>query len=192
MRYKYFFLLIFHLSHNNLCSHASPRLIQNEETDFTSAELDIIEDLASDNAQKKNYILLGSTSNISCFNFTCEKYSSEDLGVHLFARGERIYYRRYDDDDSYYPQLNSLKIKNAGSSGDDVVVTKFWKFTAEEGKVLNEVRTYNMKCFLVVFVEDEDNFFKLKNHILSTELFNIYVIKKSLNPQVYLSYEVCA
>ena len=81
---------------------------------------------------------------------------------------------------------------NAGSSDRNVIILKLERFSADDIKNLKKIRGYNMKSFLVLFPANDEIFFKLKTYIIKTGLFNVYVIKKSANPQVYLLYEVCA
>ena len=165
--------------------------LHNERREFSNVEWELVEDLASGNGQDINFIFFGSALEIGCFNFTCEKYSLTNLEVHVSARSERIYYKNYLDDD-FRPYLHRFKIIKAGSSDRNVIILKLKSFALDEIKHLQQIRKYNMKSFLVVFAANDETFIKLKNHILTSGLFNIYLIKKSSNPQVYLLYEVCA
>ena len=165
---------------------------ENENTVFTNAEYELIKDLISGNEQGRNYIFLGSTPDINCSNFTCEKYSMVNLAVLLSARAERIYSKTHIYD-RFYTDFHERVIKNAGSSESNIIIWKQASLSSNEDvEILDYIRSYNMKSYLVVFAGNDEIFSKLKDHILSSELFNIYVIKEFSNNQVQLIYEVCA
>ena len=190
MRYKYLFLLIFLLVTGNFYSFPVGHSVKHENSEFSRVEIELIEDLVSGNEQERNFIFFGYKLDFSCFNFTCEKYSLAKLGVHLSIRGERFYYKK--NVDSYYPGLHNLRIENAGSSDRNIIILKFQTFSVIDMMHLDQIRAYNMKSFFVVFAEDGETFSNLQSYILKTKLFNIYMIRRSSNMQVYLTYEVCA
>ena len=51
---------------------------------------------------------------------------------------------------------------------------------------------YDAKSWLILLINDEDTFMKVTSHVITREIFNIYLIKRSANPEIYLIYDVCA
>ena len=90
----------------------------------------------------------------SCLDYSCEIYDLNDVEDHLIKRG-RVLDIDIDDELDPYPFLQEFRIKNAGSREDDVVILKLDKFSLEEMKILDVVRQYNAKCYIMMFVNDE-------------------------------------
>ena len=193
MKYRFVYVKFFLLTIQSLCLFpglSSSALPAHEKAEFSRMEIELIEDLALGNENKRNFIFFGYKLDFACSSFTCEKYSITNLGLHLSIRGERIYNKKNIDD--HYAYLHNSRVKNAGSSHRNIIILKFLSFSDEDIIVLDQIRAYNMKSFFVVFAEDDETFSNLRSHILKSELFNIYVIRRSSNSQVYLAYEVCA
>ena len=191
MRQKNLFLIILSLSHQTLGFGGLARPEENDKTAFTNAEHTLIKDLISGSEQERNFIFIGSNMDIDCSNFTCEKYALVNLDFHLSVRGERIYSKNHIYD-RYYTDFHERLIKNVGSSQRNIIIFKLASSSNEDVATLNQIRAYNMKSFLVVFAANAEIFLKLKHYILTSDLFNIYVIKEFPDNHVQLVYEVCA
>ena len=163
---------------------------QHSNTQHENVQLQMVEDLISTTNQNKNFILIINNLNYDCSTFMCEKYSVDNLRINLHNRGEVYYYKKKVDD--LFLEQEELRIRNAGSSQSDVILLKLESFTNKQIKLLDEIRMYNMKSFLIVIVDKDDVFIDLKNHILTSVIYNIYVIKKSSKSEVYLVFELCA
>ena len=154
-----------------------------------NAERELLDNIISDSEPFRNFIFFGFTLNFACRRRTCEKYLATDVNTNLKARG-KVHYVEPEVD--IHPELEHLKIRNAGSSEYNVIILKFWSLTAENINDLEVVRKFNMKSYLIVFVGNDQIYSELRNHILTSELFNIYVVKASTNPNLYFIYELCA
>ena len=97
-----------------------------------------------------------------------------------------------DDEYNPFPFLQEFRIKNSDSNEDDVFILKLNKFSPEEIRILDVVTEYDQKCYMILIVDDDQTFKDLERHILDTSMFNVYLVKKSTNPQIYLIYKVCA
>ena len=143
--------------------------------------------------QKREHYKLIFLSNMetSCLDYSCKIYDLNDVEDHLIKRG-RVLDKDIDDELDPYPFLQEFRIKNAGSREDDVVILKLDKFSLEEMKILDVVRQCNAKCYIMMFVNDEEVLTNLKQYILKTPMFNVYLAGKSTNAPIYLIYRICA
>ena len=159
--------------------------------DFTNSEQKMIKGMLTDSEAKMNAIFLTSWMNTPCPTYTCERYSPVGLEDRLRRRGYLLD-RDGDDATDPYPTLKEFRIKNAGSREQDVFILKFTKFDLEEMMILYSCREFNKKSFIIIFVEEENIFMQLKHMILAYDTFNVYLINKSRDAQVYRAYDVCA
>ena len=183
---KFFTVLIISLNESFLISAVTP--------DITKEELELMKNIFEDADPDKTAVFISDAANITCTNYACEKYSSFQLEDVLYKKGLSKLpdqFGFYDQDDPY-PYLMDTRIKNAGSNGADVFILKFKIFSRKEVQLLDIIRAYNQKSYIMVIVDNEECFRQLKKHILDADILNIYVIKKTADPQVYLIYDVCA
>ena len=176
------------------CFLNSSATLKIDTGEFTKIEEESIEHLLIHSEPKKNSIIIGSNMNLKCTEFPCEKYSVTDIEKILIHRGERLINTTREVSEALdpFPYLKDLRVKNAGINEHDVAILKFEKFNQEEMKILNIIREYNQKCFLVIFSDTEECFWNLKNYILGENFFDIYILKRVRGSQVYLVYDICA
>ena len=173
------------------CSLNLTKVLEVKTNDFTKSEQEMIGDMFRGSKSKMNAIFLTLNMNSPCSTYSCERYSPIGLEDHLRRRGHLLDMDR-DDAMDPYPTLEEFRIKNAGSREQDVFILKFTKFDIEEMMMLYSCREFDRKSFIVIFVENEEVFRNLKNMILAYGTFNVYLIKKSADPQLYRAYEMCA
>ena len=85
-----------------------------------------------------------------------------------------------------------MDIINAGSSREDVALTKFSHFTEVEKMILITIRKYNSKCSIVVITDNDSTFHEAKRYVLTTQMFNVYIMRKDIDEESYTMHEVCA
>ena len=94
--------------------------------------------------------------------------------------------------DGEFLELGYLKVENAGNNAHNVFILKLNSSSPDAFNILDEIRQYNKKSFLLVFIDNENVFLQLKNRILAPYIFNIYLVNQSFKSKVYFIYEVCA
>ena len=154
--------------------------IQTTDELGTKKEKEFINDLMVPHRSFRNYILIGMDLNIPCIQVTCEKYSISNFQKVFNRKGALL-----NKDDNTDIQRN----KNAASSGSNVLIIKFSKFTQFVKKFLTMVRDCNMKSYIVVII-DKESIEQLADFILENEMFNIFIVKKGTDS--YLMDEICA
>ena len=185
-----FFSALFLWIYSADCSKNLTQILNNDElVDFGN---EFIKDLISASDPNQNFIFIGTEFSYDCKEFPCEKYNLENINQSLQSRGRLYKQTTTIDENKNHPELEFLKIMNSGSSGNDVIICKFPEVTEETLNTLEYIRRYNMKSYIMILVDNEDGFLVLKNYILKSELYNIYLALGSANMQVYLIYEVCA
>ena len=187
MKHCFIYLLGFVVCH---CYLNSTRTIKSDENDLTNLELEMIKDMFQYPGGIKNLIILTSNWEIVCPAHTCEIYARYDIVDRLYDRG-RLYDPDIDDILDPHPLLEKFRIKNAASRENDVFILKLVRLHPEDINLLNVIREYNKKSFMVIFV-DEEIFTNVKKHILEIKLFNTYLVKKASALQMYFVYEFCA
>ena len=148
-------------------------------------EPDIVEHLIIDGF---HYILLDVGKTSPCTYSTCERYDLMNIKKNLIDRGKLLYdHHTYK---SIKPDPPMQLVKYAGSRENSVFIMQV--STEAEFDLINLVRNFNMKGYIVVIIEEESIFPVLKEWILKQQLFNIYILRKSTFYSLYFMYEVCA
>ena len=148
----------------------------------------ILQDLV---IQGHNYIIIGSETSSACTNATCERYSLPNLRQRLTVRGDKRYHDNFKTVNSH-TLPSAERIKNAGSSYDDVYIADIRSSMKNQVDTIRLMRELNMHSYILMLVHLEDDFGGLKKFILKEEIFNIYLFTESRNPEVYFLYENCA
>ena len=177
------------------CSSSLNLIPQSEANGFNELDIEMVKELLTFSDPKKNPIFIISRVNVplACSGYGCEIYDLESLENHLIRRGQ-LHDPDFADPDEPYPSLEEIRVKNAGSRENDVFILKLTNFSPKEIKALNVIKEYNQKSYMIIFVEEKELFNKLKNQISSihNHIFNIYLMKRVVDSEVYLVYEMCA
>ena len=161
--------------------NSAPTIAHGED----QIETNLVEDLLTEN---NHHLILEYGLNVACSNYTCEKYSLSNLEEKFNERGAISDYST-----TWLHQLPEFRRRNSGSDNRNVIIWSVSVFTQTEADLLELIRTFSMKGFIVVIAKNEDSFFNLKRYVLKEELFNIYLLKPdSNNPSIYFMYEICA
>ena len=168
-------------------------------TKSNSQQLDYIflsDLISSSHATPYNYIFYDVGLEIQCWSNACEKYGGttnvwEERGSSLFSH-HMSSFDSYDRQHGYMQE----KIMNIGSSRRDVSIIRFSTTSPSEKKesqlVLTEARKYNMKSYIMILTRNEEEFEESKDFILSQKMYNIFIVRRSKEPDTLVVYQVCA
>ena len=144
------------------------------------SEKKIIKEIIESTGPSKNLIIIESNLDITCSNFTCEKYSEK--GIQIKINGKNT--------EKHLQQISSLK--NGVLDRNDIFVLKIVSFGQNEIDTLTAMKKNNAKSYVVIFAENDHCFSQLKKYIPHKNMFNVYLIKRVENSRVYLLYQLCA
>ena len=164
--------------------------VENVDNDYSDQELELVRDIIENLDSRRNIIFLTSNMDGDCLGFGCERYTAVDLENGLRRRG-KLHDMAEEDPQEPYQSLEERRIKNAGSSKDDLFIMKIKSFKSNEVKLLNVIKEYNPKSYIIMIIPD-DVLVHLKEHVESTGMFNVYLIMKAINDQMYFLYNLCA
>lgn len=142
----------------------------------------------------KNYIYVDIKVRVSCVVMPCEKYTTSDLDNVLKLRGQQRILSKGILSDQWHNDevLANNQILNGGSSHRDVVIFSLSTNGTQDIQILELIRKYNRKCYIVIISPNNEIFNMFRKHILSKSLLNIYIVKPVGVGTVYLLYNVCA
>ena len=142
-----------------------------------------------------NHLLVNVGLNLKCQSSACEKYSAtgETLRELLNKRGENLDVTTgLTHNRVKLPVVTQLRNKNAGSSTRDVVITKLSQLTSVDQETLDIINAYDRKAYIVIVTADDNVYHDTESYILSKQMFNVYILRRGREEEMYIMYEVCA